>query len=108
MTEPLEVALQTSDLILDPAPAACTLPVLAAASRIACPHAQQARALLDALIGYDLLVWPRHFAGEHYQVGGWRVHMNSIVAAAVLNGDGRLLGRYLDAFASCPEDLRGL
>lgn len=108
LPEPLEETLDTDDLILVPESAADALSGLLAARTLDCPHGSSARGLLDALVRFDLRVWPSEIARHQHTVGGWRGNLDRLTAELTLAGDPSQLRRYLDAFAPVGEDLRGL
>jgi hypothetical protein len=85
------------------------LPWLVRATKLKCSHGQEAKGLLDALIEHDLLAWPAHYAGRHYEgTQDWRDTLDAYVAQQTLNGDDALLARYMDTFAVTPEALSGV
>ena len=108
LVEPLENTLATTELVLEPGAASDALPGLITASRLTCAHGECALQLLDALVRYDLRLWPAHFARHHYEVGGWRDIIDRVVASWILDGKPQLLIDYLNAFAPVAEELRGL
>lgn len=109
LAEPLETALDQPDHLLDVARAADALPGLRAASACPCESGAAARALLEALFEYDLRAWPAEWARHHYGgSGAWRDALDAWAAAQVLAGDDEMLERYLDGFATVPEQLKGL
>ena len=109
LTEPLEAALREPDQTLDLARAADALPGLKAASACPCESGQEALALLEVLIDYELHAWPAEWARNLYRGSEvWRSELDAWVAAQILAGDDGVLERYLDGFANVPEELRGL
>lgn len=105
---PIERALSTSDLAIVPATAADALPGLIKCSNHECPHGQAAGVLVDAVIHFDLMAWPRSIARRHFHTGAWRVELDALTAELALEGDPGQLRQYLEAFAEVGEDLRGL
>lgn len=109
LAEPLETALDQPDHLLDVERAADALPGLRAASACPCESGAAARALLEALLAYDLRAWPAEWARHHYHgSGAWRDALDAWAAAQVLAGDDEVLEQYLDGFATVPEQLKGL
>lgn len=109
LAEPLDAALHEPDLVFDVAVAVDALPGLKAASACDCEHGEAARATLGALVEHDLRAWPAEWARHRYHgSGAWREELDAWVAEQVLAGDAGLLRRYLDAFATVPEQLTGL
>lgn len=85
------------------------MPWLVRAARLDCRHGKEAAAMLEALIGHDVLAWPAHYAGHHYvDTDGWRGSLDTYIAERALGGDTALLTRYLEAFAETPEELSGI
>jgi len=108
LADPMEQALQEPGLTLMPESAADALPGLIAAARLHCGHAKAASRLLNALVDVDLRVWPTDLARHHYEMGTWRGQMDRLTAELALEGNPDQLRRYLSAFATVGEDLRGL
>jgi hypothetical protein len=80
------------------------------AARIACFTLSWAHQLLDALITYDELVWPRHYVRHHHmwRTSLWRSQIDQVLAHQILAGDRRCLTQRLQTFAAVPQGLASL
>jgi hypothetical protein len=108
LAEPLEVALGGPGLVIMPESAADALPGLIAAAQCDCAHGRTAAQLLEALVDFDLRIWPAELAREPYEFDTWRATLDRLTAERALDGQPSQLRRYLQAFAPVAEDLRGL
>ena len=109
---PVEDALSAAgadELVLDLDGAAHAIAVLARASHLNCEHGDCARRLLDALIGHDERVWPRHYARHHmWGTTSWRQQIDRALAHRIVAGDDDCLRRHLAAFNEVAEQLTSL
>jgi hypothetical protein len=109
ITGSLTKKLATDEHILSVGVAADAMPGLTQAAKLSCSHGEDAKAILDALIVHDLMVWPKYYEGHHYvDTENWRKPMDAYVAEQVLAGNTDLLNRYLEGFAGKPEGLSGI
>ncbi|MFE2750592.1 AAA family ATPase [Actinosynnema sp. NPDC059335] len=109
LTEPLAEALGSGEDVLHVGEASDALPALIRAASLTCMHGQAMAEVLRALVDYDILGWPKHYARHLYSgIRHWRDELDRHVAAQILGGDSDLLDRYLDGFAPVGEELRGL
>ncbi|MFD7416598.1 hypothetical protein [Kitasatospora purpeofusca] len=108
LSEPLATALEQPGLLFNLSTAADALPGLKSAAACDCQHGDAARATLLVLVEHDVRAWPTEWARRHHGSGAWRGEMDAWVAAEVLAGDDGILERYLDGFATVPEQLTGL
>ncbi|MDX8141535.1 hypothetical protein SK854_05385 [Lentzea sp. BCCO 10_0061] len=109
LAEPLAEVLGSGEDLLHIGEASDALSALKCTIRLTCVHGQAAVEVLRALVDYDILVWPRHYARRLYSdIRHWRSELDHYVAAQALDGDSELLDRYLGGFAPVGEELRGL